>query len=401
MTTKITDVQLRDAIGNSNGSYAAAAKVLGIPKSTLYDHINKDADMKRYRQEVKDLQKRRDVANTNRRQARKNNRVENLVETLESEMIKLLKDNKIKPGKTEHIPRNGNSLGIIALNDLHINEVINLPNNKFNLEIASRAIHKHVRMCLREFKAYDVSKVLFTFLGDLVNSDRRMDEALTNATNRSKAMLVAAQVLSSAIADVSQYYPVMVASVVGNESRVNKDLGFVDAIASDSYDLAIHRIMENMFDGNDRVEFLPMDDSLECVIECAGRHILLHHGHTAKGGLLNDTTKRISRYAAQGINLDLVLSGHIHESCIADIYARGGGLPGANAYSEKGLNLRSRRSQNSYILEEGQTGWHGFKHDLQDVGDFEPYPFNESLDSENSMYDQVDRQGTTVFKIVI
>ncbi len=401
MTTKITEIQLKNAIGNSNGSYASAARALGIPKSTLYDLVNREEDMKKYLKQVKADQKKRDIQACNSRTTRKDNRVNNLVEELESEMVKLLKENRIKPGKTEHIPRIGNSLGIIALNDLHINEVIDLPNNKFNIEIASRAIHKHIRMCLREFKAYDVSKVLFTFLGDLVNSDRRMDEALTNATNRSKAMLAAAQILSAAIADVSQYYPVMVASVVGNESRVNPDLGFVDMIASDSYDLTIHRIMEHMFEGHDRVEFLPMEDSLECVIECSGRSILLHHGHTAKGGLLNDTTKRISRYAAQGINLDMVLSGHIHESCIADIYARGGGLPGANAYSEKGLNLRSRRSQNSYILEEGQTGWHGFKHDLQDVDSFEPYPYNVNLDSEHSLYNKTEKAGTTVFKIEI
>jgi len=400
--TQFTQHQIKDAFGNSGGKYETAAAILGVSKSTLHEWVAGDVELQGHRKAVKQEQKRRDIANTCRRHTRSQNRADNLVEALESELVTLLKENKVQPLPAVHVPRDGNGLGIVHLSDLHFGEIIDQNDNQFNLETASRAIHKHVRLCLRQFKAWDVSKVLFALTGDLVNSDRRMDEALTNADNRSKTALTAAQVISSAIADVSQYYPCIVASVVGNESRVNKDLGTVDKVASDSYDLMVHNIMELWLEDVDNVEFVPMTDSLECVLHLAGRTVLLHHGHLGGGKDLEKyVTGVISRYAAQGVNLDFALSGHIHNCNISDFYARSSGLPGANSYSSKGLNLRSRRSQNCYILPEDDTGFHGIKHDLQNVDGFEPYPYNTELEAYHSLYSKVNKGGVEIFKVVI
>jgi hypothetical protein len=44
-------------------------------------------------------------------------------------------------------------------------------------------------------RCYGARKVVVACLGDFLNSDRRLDELLSNATNRSKATLLAVDIL--------------------------------------------------------------------------------------------------------------------------------------------------------------------------------------------------------------
>ena len=86
---------------------------------------------------------------------------------------------------------------------------------------------------------------------------------------------------------------------------------------------------------------------------------------------------------------------------MGDFYSRSSGLPGANAYSEKALNLYSKASQNIYLVSD--DGIDGMKIDLQESDAFEPYEFDMLLESYHSKSEAKANQNnlTTIHKIVI
>lgn len=270
------------------------------------------------------------------------------------------------------------SCGVIHFSDLHFNEEIDLKNNKFNFDIASKRIQKHVDHCLKFFNAYDIVEVVIAFTGDILNSDRRLDELLMNSTNRAKATFMAVDILKGAIEEVSQFYNVRVATITGNESRVGKDVGWVNGIAQDNFDYIINEILSYTFSNNQRVEFLKPDDTfLEKVVDVAGQNLLLLHGHN---GFAHNTEQKfaskIGQYATRGTVIDYIIYGHLHASHISDMFARSSGLPGSNNYSQNALNLTGRSSQNFYIFTDSGDR-HGMKVDLQNVNGYDGYDYQK------------------------
>ena len=75
------------------------------------------------------------------------------------------------------------------------------------------------------FKSRSITNVLLVQSGDLLNSDRRLDELLSMATNRAKATFLAVAIVQQVILDLNEHFNVSVASVTGNESRVKDNWG--------------------------------------------------------------------------------------------------------------------------------------------------------------------------------
>ena len=124
------------------------------------------------------------------------------------------------------------------------------------------------------------------------------------------------------------------------------------------------------------------DDPMEVVLKVAGQNLLLLHGHGSITSRHESSINQIKgRYASRGINIDYVISGHIHSARIGDGYARSSSLVGATDYSEKALNLSGRASQNLYIFYENGNR-DGIKVDLQNV-DNGGYNIHKSLEAYN------------------
>ena len=75
--------------------------------------------------------------------------------------------------------------------------------------------------------------------GDLINSDRRLDEMLNMSVNRSQAVFLAVDLLQQVIHDIGEDYAVSVACVTGNESRLKQEWGWTDFMASDKFGYAV------------------------------------------------------------------------------------------------------------------------------------------------------------------
>jgi hypothetical protein len=351
---------------------------------------------------AKQKQRFQDSNRVERKAFREHARVENAVTELNKELIEVLKANALDDFTISHSIGDNQAAGIIHITDTHLNELVELAVNRYDFTIASKRLQKLVDKAKLYFKAAGVKNVLVAFTGDLINSDRRLDELLSEATNRSKALFLAVQIFEQVIVDLNQDFNVAIASVTGNESRIPKHIGWADAVATDNYDFSIYNMLKYLFRDCEGVDFIDGADATEMVVNVGGQNVLLMHGNQKGLGAKTESAVQsiIGKWSAKGIQIDFTIFGHLHSAKIGDSYARSGSPVGANAYSENGLQLMSRASQNIHLLFE--TGSRdSIKVDLQNYEGYNGYEINNSLESYNAKSASKLSQGVTIFKVTI
>ncbi len=328
---------------------------------------------------------------------REHARLDNALQEYNKHLISVLQ-NRALP-KFQKIKEKGSkAVGLIQISDTHFNELVDLPNNKYDFDIASKRLRTFIRKAKIYFKAVGVKKVLIGMTGDLMNSDRRLDELLSQATNRANATFISVEILKQVIEDVRHDFNVSIACITGNESRAGQEVGFGDMVASDSYDFTIFHILKYIFAETD-IDFITSKDASEVVVELAGMNVLLLHGHgSIKAKHETSITQIKGRYSSRGVKLDYVISGHIHSAKIGDTFGRSSSLVGANAYSEKALNLEGRASQNIYVFYENET-IDGIKIDLQNYDEV-GYEIDKELEAYNAKSEDKLKHGKVVLKII-
>jgi len=327
-------------------------------------------------------------------------RVENAVAEYNKEMIRLLSQNSFSE-LTEFHEKHSKSAGIIHLSDLHLNELVNIKVNKFDFKIASQRLQKYIYLAKKIFNAFHVQNVLVAFTGDLLNSDKRLDKLLNEATNRSKATFLAVDILKSVLLDLNSEYNISVACVSGNESRIWDEVGWSEIVMTDNYDFTIFNMLKYLCLDSEGIQFITGDPT-EIVVPVGGKNILLVHGEQKV--LLSNTEKGIiqmvGKWSTRGVKIDYVIFGHLHYARIGDHFARSGSLVGANDYSDKDLQLITKASQNLHLITEGGQ-LHSVKLDLQDASDFEGYNFDSALEAYNPKSSQKLKKKTVTFEVVI
>ena len=343
---------------------------------------------------AKQKQKFQDLNRIERKSFREGTRQENALVEYNTEIIKLLKRESLntKLSKKKH---NTESVIVIQLADLHLNELVELESNKYDFDIASKRLQKYAYKVKEYIKFHKANKVLIAITGDLINSDRRLDEKLSMATNRAKSTFLGVHLLKYFILDIKEIAEVQVCCVTGNESRVNFELGWVDMVASDNYDFTIFEMLRLLLPD---INFL-RGDALELVVEINGKNMLVVHGHQLGRMTSNDTGKVIAKYSARGVIIDLIICGHLHETMIRDNICRSASLVGSNSYSENALNLSGTAAQNIYCFTD--DGRHDVRIDLQETNGWDGYNIKEELFAYNAKSAQKTHKKETIFKIII
>ena len=359
-----------------------------------------DADHDIIRENVR-LSKQKQKAQDNNRifnkSFREHARIENALEEYNKELITLFDKNELNTTISKFKPYR-KAVGVIQLSDVHFNELVELENNRYDFSVASARTRYFIDKARTYFKTTNITNVVLALTGDLMNSDRRLDELLNQATNRAKATFLGVDILQQAILDLNKDFNVTVASVVGNEGRANKEMGWSDIIATDNYDYTIFQCLRYLF-RHESVKFLHGDPS-ELVINVANQNLLMLHGHGSLKGKLDTTVNQIAgRYSLKGIKIDYVIFGHVHSARVGDNFGRSSSMVGANDYSEKALNLNGRASQNCYIFYSNGNR-DGIKVDLQNVQD-NGYNIDKSLEAYNAKSSEKRRKKTTIFEVVV
>ena len=362
---------------------------------TIIHYLIADKDIIEYNIRLaKQKQKFQDLNRIERKSFREDSRQENALIEYNTEIIKLLKRESLKT-KLSKKKHDSESAIVIQLADLHLNELVELESNKYDFDIASKRLQKYAYKVKEYIKFHKANKVLIAITGDLINSDRRLDEKLSMATNRAKATFLGVHLLKYFILDINEIAEVQVCCVTGNESRVNFELGFVDMVASDNYDFSIFEMLRLLLPD---INFL-RGDALELVVEINGKNMLVIHGHQLGRMDSNQVGKVISKYSAKGVIIDFIICGHLHETMIRDNIARSASLVGSNAYSENALNLAGTAAQNIYCFTD--DGRHDVRIDLQETKGWDGYDIKEELFAYNAKSAQKTHKKETIFKIII
>lgn len=345
-------------------------------------------------------QRLQDAQRVERKLFREHARVFNAFEALNDSLVKILDKHKFKKPKKPKLAKDG-SVGIIHFSDIHINELIDLPFNKYDVKICSQRIQKYIDKSTTLFKANKCKRVVVCFGGDLLNSDRRLDEITAQATNRTQAMVLAVEIFQQAIRELAKTWYLDIVWVCGNEGRVNQEIGFNSTVASDNYDHAIPMMLQMLFSDYDGVKFHFPDNPMEVVFNVNGKNVLLFHGHGGGSGTPEmKASKARGRYAERGICIDFIIWGHIHSAIINELYARSGSPAGANAFSDGALGLAGRASLNSYVVSLlGEIS--GTVIPLQEYSEYEGYSIDESLAAYNAKSLQKTLTKTSILEIVI
>ena len=343
---------------------------------------------------AKQKQKFQDLNRIERKSFREDSRQENALVEYNTEIIKLLKRESLKT-KLSKKKHNTEAAIVVQIADTHFNELVELESNKYDFDIASKRLQKYAYKVKEYVKFHKANKVLIAITGDLINSDRRLDEKLSMATNRAKSTFLGVHLLKYFILDINEIAEVQVCCVTGNESRVNFELGWVDMVASDNYDFTIFEMLRLLLPD---INFL-RGDALELVVEINGKNMLVIHGHQLGRMDSNQVGKVISKYSAKGVIIDFIICGHLHETMIRDNIARSASLVGSNAYSENALNLSGTAAQNIYCFTD--DGRHDVRIDLQETNGWDGYDIKEELFAYNAKSAQKTHKKETIFKIII
>lgn len=326
----------------------------------------------------KTIQKLRDQQRIERKIKREDYRQISSSDQYLSELVKQIKKFQIpelNKKKNNHISESEYE-GIFQLSDIHFNEIISdLSENAYDFDIASKRLRKYVYEAIKIFKMYKVEKILIAMTGDILGSDRRVDEKLNLATNRSNATVIGVFLLEQIIRELNAYFDIKIAMVSGNESRVF-ELGDSDIIMQDNYDCVMYEMLKMIFRKN--LDIFIDGNPYKKIIKMKNKNILFLHGHNLGKNPENDVIKLIGQISTNNnVSVDYVVFGHIHQAQIADFYARSSSLSGGNAYSSNQLKLISRASQNLHLISENSIMT--FKIDLQDINDVCGYPLNDNF----------------------
>ena len=320
-----------------------------------------DADIVKYNIKLaKQKQKFQDLNRIERKAFREDSRQENALIEYNTEIIKLLNRHSLntKINKKKHKTE---AAIVVQLADLHLNELVEIESNKYDFNVAAKRLQKYAYKVKEYVKFHKANKVLVAITGDLINSDRRLDEKLSMATNRAKSTFLGVHLLKYFILDINEVAEVQVCCVTGNESRISEHLGWVDMVASDNYDFTIFEMLRLLLPD---INFL-RGDALELVVEINGKNMLVIHGHQLGKMDANQVGRVVSKYSAKGTIIDFIICGHLHETMIRDNIARSASLVGSNTYSENALNLSGTAAQNIYCFTD--DGRHDIRIDLQET----------------------------------
>jgi hypothetical protein len=330
----------------------------------------------------KQKQKFQDINRIERKSFREDARRENALEELAIAIKKELKENAKELGKINIKPlvkEKEGAIGIIHISDPHGNELINLPHNKFDFSILAQRMKYYINSACDYFKFMNVTKVLFACTGDLLNSDRRLDEILNSATNRAKASILMLHLIKQAILDVrDKGFSVEVISVLGNEARIGQELPYSEQALSENYDFLIMANLKELFEfvSIKGINFLSVD-KVEEIVNVNGQNWLISHDISKYTEKQNNSQSAIGRYSLQGKKIDYIIGGHVHATRITDYTSRASSFSGSNSFNENSLNLAGRASGTYYVVKNNKRFVCNI--DLQNVDGVEGYCIVDKL----------------------
>lgn len=323
--------QALDAVAE-HGSITKAARVLGIPRTTLQSRLAR-AEQESTIVLDEEIPSLREI----------------------QEAVFDLKNHEPEPPKWLLNPAKGSSFPgtpVIHLSDLHWGEVIDSDRvqgfNTYNMAIANkrlRTVIEHaVDVCLNHtVNSAKFPGIVLCLGGDMLSGDIHEELMVTNEASSLRTVLDLYDKLVWVINTLQEHFGnVVVFTAYGNHSRLTTKP--VHKIAAETnFDWFLYNMLARHYSDNDRIT-INVAVSFDTIFRVYNHTFLLTHGDRigsgggdgvigALGPILRGARRIISTYASQGEKIDTILMGHWHQWIPLPWVRVNGSLKGFDEYA--------------------------------------------------------------------
>ena len=141
-------------------------------------------------------------------------------------------------------------MNVVHLSVFHLQSVIDTPTNRFDVLVASKRLQLLASRIKDYGRLYGVMQVVVGMGGDFLKNDKRTDVCMTNARNRSKAVVLFTHLLRQMLMDRHQSLDVVLVSVADNESRAKDEIAWASEAVTDHSDSLIYWMIEACLKGD-------------------------------------------------------------------------------------------------------------------------------------------------------
>lgn len=231
-------------------------------------------------------------------------RVENIVEQVKYEILKLNELKPLIPVDTV-VEINKDKEGIILLSDLHIGAYCDNILDMYNPDICKLKLEYYINRVIEEIKFRKIDKIYFLVAGDVISGLIHTTTRLSNALNIVQQVVFASELLAEAIFKVSKIAKVGVGILAGNHCRIQaqKELH----VEGENFTEFIREMVKLRLIENKNVVILDPQDSTLLSLDIKGNSIALVHGNL-------DGKSTINRLIELNKTVyDIILQGHWHK----------------------------------------------------------------------------------------
>lgn len=281
-----------------------------------------------------------------RHEARLNNLLQKLVDSMKDEMNSKKPLEWIKPTKND----NSNGALTLLLSDLHKGMVTDNHWNKFNNEIFYERLNQVIQQTIEYQKVTNTKELHIMQLGDLIEGNLHRLTKIGETETAVEQTQKVAEALSELTSSLSEHFEMVhFHSVKGNHDRVSSRKE--EEIKTESFHDFVTWYMKARLDKHENVMFHENEyDSEIIVADICGKTYFGVHGHLdSYANVIQNLTMMIKKFP------EAVVAGHIHKNFENEIHGVdiivNGGLAGTNDYA-KDKRLTSKAHQKLLWLDE-------------------------------------------------
>lgn len=307
------------------------------------DYIN---ELKQQKEEIqKEKDKLRDERSVLNRHLRTEARVEEKLDYLE----KVIKERgkvdyeTLKPAEREDIQIKSDNDLVVMFGDLHIGQNFASAWGRYDSSVAKDRVNQYINKILEIKDRHHSENCYVSLQGDMISNSIHKSLAITNSENVIEQVIMASEITASFLAKLANNFnKVIVASVVGNHSRIDRK---EDALKDERLDSLIEWYAKNKLSNFSNVFFEEGIDNTVSGFWCRDKYYAVVHGDYDKfdGNGVSKLSMMIGFFPY------CILFGHRHYPSATEVngikLVQSGSLPGSGDDHTVQLRLSGKPSQ--------------------------------------------------------
>lgn len=212
---------------------------------------------------------------------------------------------------------NGERIGLVCISDIHFGKRFESINNKYSMEIAVERLNVLFNEIINWIKERNITYLHVVNCGDSIEGLNRISQIRVLETGVIDSAIQFGRIMVELLNKLSEYTYLTYHHV---KSANHTEVRFLNVQAGQFPDEDLEKVIINyihdMLQSNSRIE-VPLYDQEYAVFKECGKTIVVCHGHQFRGKNIANKVKEIQMLL--GINIDILIVGHLHHELITTV----------------------------------------------------------------------------------